>query len=120
MRSRLFLCGAGVLIAMAVVTAQVRNSSTASDSGVIRRLVIDEKTVQVVRSTYESGAHETPGSHSFDVVIVPQSAGNMRVEIGGKTVAWKVGEPFFIPRGIKHSLANEGNTAVDLISIRIP
>jgi mannose-6-phosphate isomerase-like protein (cupin superfamily) len=35
-------------------------------------------------------------------------------------VAWKVGEPIFIPRGIKHSLANEGKTAVDLIGIRIP
>ena len=120
MHSRLFLCSAGILIATAAVSAQVQNSRTASEPGVNRRLVIDEKTVQVARSTYESGAHETPGSHSFDVVIVPLSAGNMQVEIGGKTVAWKVGEPFFIPRGIKHSLANEGKTAVDLISIRIP
>jgi mannose-6-phosphate isomerase-like protein (cupin superfamily) len=61
-----------------------------------------------------------PGPHSFDVVVVPLTAGNMRVEIAGKTVAWKVGEPIFIPRGVEHNLANRGETAVDLLSIRIP
>jgi len=119
MRSR-FVVFAGTLIAMAVVTAQVRDSRTTSESGITRRLVIDEKTVQVVRSTYKSGAIEPPGPHSFDVVCVPLTAGNMRVEIAGKTVAWKVGEPFFIPRGTEHGLANRGETAVDFVSIRIP
>jgi quercetin dioxygenase-like cupin family protein len=105
---------------MAAVTAQVRDSRTTSESGISRRLVIAEKTVQVVRSTYKSGALEPPGPHSFDVVLVPLTAGDMRVEIAGKTVAWKVGEPIFIPRGTNHSLANLGETAVDLVSIRIP
>ena len=50
-----FLVLAGTLIAIAVVTAQVRDSRTTSESGVNRRLVIDEKTVQVVRSTYKPG-----------------------------------------------------------------
>lgn len=118
MRSRFLICGA-VVIAMAV-TAQVRDSRTTSDSGISRRLVINEKTVQVVRSTYKPGALEPPGPHSFDVVVVPLTAGNMRVEVAGKTVAWKVGDPFFIPRGTEHSVTNRGETAVDLISIRIP
>jgi quercetin dioxygenase-like cupin family protein len=74
---------------------------------------IDERMVQVVRSTYKSGAIEPPGPHSFDVVIVPLTAGNMRVEIAGKTVGWKVGEPIFISRGTEHSVANRGETAVD-------
>lgn len=120
MRSRFFLCGAGVLIAMAAATAQLRDSRTTSDSGISRRLVIDEKTVQVVRTTYKPGAVELPGPHSFDVVIVPLTAGNMRVEIAGKPVAWKVGDSFFVPRGVEHNLANRGDTAVDLVSIRIP
>ncbi len=121
MGSRSLICGAVALTAMAAVTAQVRNSRmVTSDSGISRRLVIDEKNVQVVRSTYKAGAVEPPGPHSFDVVIVPLTAGNMRVEIAGKAVAWKVGEPFFIPRAMKHNLANRGETAVDLISIRIP
>jgi mannose-6-phosphate isomerase-like protein (cupin superfamily) len=121
MPSRFLIWFAGALIAMAAVTAQVRDSRTTSDSGISRRLVIDEKTVQVVRSTYKSGALEPPGPpHSFDVVLVPLTAGDMRVEIAGKTVAWKVGEPIFIPRGAEHSLANRGETAVDLVSIRIP
>lgn len=120
MRSRFLVCGAGVLISMAVVTAQVRDSRTTSDSGISRRLVLDEKSVQVVRSTYTSGAVEPAGPHSFDVVIVPLTPGNMRVEIEGRTVAWKVGEPIFIPRSTEHSLANRGETTVDLLSIRIP
>lgn len=120
MGSRFLICGAVALTAMAAVTAQVRESRITSDSGISRRLVIDEKSVQVVRSTYKAGAVEPPGPHSFDVVIVPITAGNMRVEIAGKAVVWKVGEPFFIPRAMKHNLANRGETAVDFISIRIP
>lgn len=120
MRSRFLICGAGVLIAIGAVMAQVRDSRTTSDSGITRLLLIDEKTVQVVRSTYKPGAVEPPGPHSFDSVIVPLTAGNMRVEIGGKTVAWKVGDPLFVPRGMEHSIANRGDTAVDLVGIRIP
>jgi len=120
MRSRFLICGAGVLIAIAAVTAQVRDSRTTSDSGITRRLVIDERTVQVVRSTYKQGAVEPPGPHSFDVVIVPLTAGKMQVEIAGKRVAWRVGDPFFIARGTKHIVANQGETAVDFVSIRIP
>lgn len=120
MGRRFLICGAAALIAIGAVTAQVRESQTTSDSRVSRRLVIDEKTVQVVRSTWKPGAVEPPGPHSFDVVIVPLTAGNMRVEIAGKPVAWKVGDPFFVPRGVEHNLANRGDTAVDLISVRIP
>ncbi len=120
MRSQFVICGAVALIAVVAVMAQVRDSRTTSDSGISRLLVIDEKTVQVVRSTYESGAVEPPGPHSFDVVIVPLTVGKMRVKIAGKTVPWKVGDPFFIPRGMEHSLANRGETAVDFVSIRIP
>jgi hypothetical protein len=53
-------------------------------------------------------------------LMVVLSRVNMRVEIAGKTVSWKVDEPIFIPRGVEHSLANQGETAVDLLSIRIP
>jgi mannose-6-phosphate isomerase-like protein (cupin superfamily) len=44
----------------------------------------------------------------------------MKVKIAGKSVEWKIGEPFFIPRGIEHNLANRGRTPVDFVSIRIP
>lgn len=120
MRSRFLICGAGTLIAMAMATAQVREPRSTSDTGISRRLVIDEKTVQVMRTTYKPGAVEPPGPHSFDVVIVPLSGGNMRVEIAGKPVEWRVGEPFFVPRGVEHNLANRGETAVDYLGIRIP
>jgi len=44
----------------------------------------------------------------------------MRVEIAGKPMAWKVGDPIFVPRGVEHNLSNRGKTAVDFISVRIP
>ena len=119
MRSRLFIL-AVTLIEIAVVTAQVPDTRTTSEAGVTRRLVIDEKSVQVVRSTYLSGFVEAPGTHPFDVVLVPLTAGDIRVEVAGKAVPWKVGEPFFIPRKTEHSIANQGRVAVDLVSIRIP
>ncbi len=71
MRSRFLICGAGVFIAIGAVMAQVRDSRTTSDSGISRRLVVDEKTVQVMRTIYKPGAVEPPG---------------LRVEIAGKTV----------------------------------
>jgi quercetin dioxygenase-like cupin family protein len=121
MRGRFVICcAAAALMTIGATTAQVRDSRITSDAGITRRLLIDEKTVQVVRSTYKSGVVEPPGPHSFDVVIVPLTAGKMRVEIAGRTVAWKVGDAFFIPRGIEHSLANRGETPVDFVSIRIP
>ena len=120
MHRRFLICGAGALIAIAAVTAQVRDSRTASTLGISQRLVIDEKSVQVMRTTYKPGAVEPPGPHSFDVVIVPLTAGNMRVEIAGKPVAWKVGDPIFVPRGVEHNLANRGATAVDYLGVHIP
>jgi len=120
MRSRFLVCGGGALIAIAAVAAQVRDFRTTSDAGISRRLVIDEKTVQVMRTMYRPGAVEPAGPHSFDVVIVPLTAGNMRVEIAGKPMAWKVGDPIFVPRGVEHNLSNRGKTAVDFISVRIP
>lgn len=65
MRSRFLVCGAGALIAVAALDPQVRDSQTTSDSDIIRRLVIDEKTVQVVRSTYKTGAVEPLGGAFF-------------------------------------------------------
>jgi quercetin dioxygenase-like cupin family protein len=108
------------LLVLTTLTAQVRDSRTTSGPGITRRLVIDQKSVQVVRSTYEPGAVEPRGPHPFDVVIVPLSQGNMAVKIAGKSAKWAIGEPIFIPRGIEHDIANAGKTPLDFVSIRIP
>jgi len=100
--------------------AQVVGSRTTSAPGITRRVVVDERTVQVVRSTYQPGAAEPPGPHSFDVVIVPLSAGFMEVTVAGKRIPWKSGEAFFIRRGVEHRVANKGRRPIDFISIRIP
>ena len=100
--------------------AQVVGSSTTSTREINRRVMVDERTVQVVRSRYQPGAAEPPGYHSFDVVIIPLSPGTMEVTVAGKNIPWKSGEAFFIGRGVEHHIANKGKTAVDLISIRIP
>jgi mannose-6-phosphate isomerase-like protein (cupin superfamily) len=108
------------LLSLTTLTAQVRDSRTTSEPGITRRLVIDQRTVQVVRSTYQPGAVEPRGPHGFDVVIVPLSQGDMNVKIAGKTVEWKIGEPSFISRGIEHDIANVGKVPLDFVSIRIP
>jgi mannose-6-phosphate isomerase-like protein (cupin superfamily) len=113
-------CPVMALLALTTLTAQIRDSRTTSEPGITRRLVIDQRSVQVVRSTYQSGAVEPRGPHSFDVVIVPLSQGDMKVKIAGKSVEWKIGEPIFIPRGIEHDIANVGKTPLDFVSIRIP
>jgi mannose-6-phosphate isomerase-like protein (cupin superfamily) len=113
-------CLAMALLAFSPLPAQVRDSRTTTEPGITRRLMIDQRTVQVVRSTYEPGAAEPRGPHRFDVVIVPLSQGNMKVKIAGKSVEWTIGEAIFIPRGIEHDIANVGKTPLDFVSIRIP
>src|SRR4029077_21052554 len=49
------------LLALTTLTGQVRDSRTTSEPGITRRLVIDQRTVQVVRSTYQPGAVEPNG-----------------------------------------------------------
>jgi mannose-6-phosphate isomerase-like protein (cupin superfamily) len=109
-----------VLLTASILGAQVVGSRTTSAPGITRRVMIDERTVQVVRSTYQPGAVEPAGPHSFDVVCVPLSEGRIEVTVAGKSIPWKPGEAFFIGRGVEHRLANHGRTAVDFISIRIP
>lgn len=109
-----------VLLTTSILAAQVVGSRTTSAPGITRRVTVDERTVQVVRSTYQPGAVEPLGPHSFDVVIVPLSPGRMEVTVAGKSIPWKSGEAFFIGRGVEHRLANNGRTAVDFISIRVP
>lgn len=108
------------MLIASIVGAQVVGSRTTSAPGITRRVMVDERTVQVVRSTYQPGAVEPPGPHSFDVVIVPLSPGTMEVTVAGKSIPWKSGEAFFIGRGVEHRLANDGKTAVDFLSIRVP
>jgi quercetin dioxygenase-like cupin family protein len=107
------------LLIASAVCAQVVGSRTTSAPGITRRVMVDERTVQVVRSTYQPGAAEPPGPHPFDVVIVPLCPGKMEVTVAGKSIPWKSGEAFFIGRGVEHRLANNGSTAVDFISIRV-
>jgi mannose-6-phosphate isomerase-like protein (cupin superfamily) len=108
------------VLALTTLTAQVRDSRTTSDGGITRRLVIDERTVQAVRATYGPGVAEPLGPHSFDVVMVPLTQGEMKVTIAGKTVEWTIGEPIFVPRGVAHDVVNLGKMPVEFVSIRIP
>lgn len=101
-----------------IVCAQVLVSQTRS-AEITRRLLVDERAVQVVRSTYPPGAVEPPGPHAFDVVVVPLTSGNMEAVVGGNRIAWKVGEAFYIGRGVEHHLSNRGTTSVEFITVRI-
>ncbi len=109
-----------LFLGLSSLPAQVRDSRTESDKGVRRRLLINEKSVQVVRSTYLPGVAEPPGAHSFDVVLVPLGEGKMTLKMDGKVVPWLPGEAVFIPRGKDHVFVNEGKLPAEFLSFRIP
>lgn len=95
------------------------DSHTSGDSGITKRMVIDELKVQVVRLSYGPGATEPPGPHPYDVVLVPLNQVAMQLSIEGKTVKWSFGEPIYIQRGRQHAVSNAGRETAEFLSIRI-
>ncbi len=108
------------MLALTTFAAQVRDSRTASQSGITRRIMIDERNVQAVRSTYQPGPAKPRGPHAFDVMIVPLNEGKLDVTIGGKSVEWKIGEAIFIARAVEHAIANNEKKPAELVPLRIP
>lgn len=108
-----------IVSALTSTSAHVAGGQVTAEAGITRRVMIDQPTVQVMRTTYAPGAVEPPGPHAFDVVIVPLTAGHVSVNVAAKPVDWKIGEAIFIPRGVQHNLANTGKTPIEFVSVRI-
>lgn len=101
--------------------AQVRSGRTADEQGIHRSLLVDQPTVQAVRVTYEAGATEPAGVHSYDVVLVPLNHGAVRLNVPDQPdPEWKPGTAIFIKRGTQHRLVNSGETPIEFITLRIP
>jgi hypothetical protein len=80
MKGLTFAIPAFTLLITFAVCVQVVGSRTTSTPGITRRVMIDERTVQAVRSTYQPGTAEPPGPHMFDVVCVPLSPGRWKLQ----------------------------------------
>src|SRR5262245_15342683 len=73
MRHQVLLVLVGVMAMGATTASPQVGGPTGSNAGITRRVMVDERTVQVVRSTYAPKTVEPPGPHEFDVVIIPLS-----------------------------------------------
>src|SRR5215813_7376084 len=113
-----------VIVAMAILApalAQIKGGKTNTEPGITRRLLIDQPTVQTVRTSYAPGARESRGPHPYDVVLVPLNSGSIHLNIPGQPdPAWRPGEAIFIKRGTDHQLVNAGNSAIEFVSVRVP
>lgn len=112
--------GATLLLGVAIAAwAQMANSGPA-DAGVSRAVLVQQKSVEVLRVRREPGSVEPAGTHPFDVVIIPLAAGKAELTVGGRTLGeWKAGEAFFVPRNTEHHFANVGTTPLEYITVRI-
>ncbi len=102
-------------------TAQIQNVPPAEEAGIHRSLLVDQRSVQAARVTYEPGAIEPAGVHPYDVVVVPLNRGVIKLNVPGQPdPIWQPGTAIFIKRGTEHRLANIGKKPIEFITIRVP
>ncbi len=112
--------GAILLLGVAIIAWAHINGGLA-EKGVLRVVLVQQKSVEVLRVIREAGSVEPAGTHPFDVVIIPLAAGRAELTVDGRTLGeWKTGEAFFVPRNTKHHFGNVGATPLEYISVRIP
>ncbi len=112
--------GAMLLLGVAIVAWAHINGAPA-EKGVLRVVLVQQKSVEVLRVRREAGSVEPAGTHPFDVVIIPLAAGKAELTVEGRALGeWKTGEAFFVPRNTKHHFGNVGTTPLEYITVRIP
>jgi beta-alanine degradation protein BauB len=80
---------------------------------------IDNARTRVTRHRLASGAHTGFHRHEYDYVVVPVTAGRMRIVEGGREVFSDLssGVAYFRPAGVEHDVFNGGDQ--DLVFVEI-
>jgi beta-alanine degradation protein BauB len=80
---------------------------------------IDNSRTRVTRHRLASGAHTGFHRHEYDYVVVPVTAGRMRIVESGKEVFPDLssGIAYFRPAGVEHDVFNRGDQ--DLVFVEI-
>jgi mannose-6-phosphate isomerase-like protein (cupin superfamily) len=80
---------------------------------------IDNVRTRVTRHRLASGAHTGFHRHEYDYVVVPVTAGRMRIVEGGKEVFSDLssGVAYFRRAGVEHDVFNGGDQ--DLVFVEI-
>jgi len=82
---------------------------------------IDNARVRVTRHRLAPGAHTGFHRHEHDYVVVPVSAGRMRIVEGGKELFSDLssGVAYFRPAGIEHDVFNGGDQELVFVEVEI-
>jgi quercetin dioxygenase-like cupin family protein len=89
--------------------------------GITRKPVLDNPDLAVTRLEVEADVREPVHTHPYDLVVVPTMPARLDVQVGHtKNVrGYKAGEMIFIPRNVRHAVANVGTTPFRLLGVVI-
>jgi quercetin dioxygenase-like cupin family protein len=86
-----------------------------------RTVQIDNDRVTVTEWRFEPGAETGWHRHEYDYVVVPQTTGNLLLEIkeGEKIVELNAGEPYFRNIGVEHNVVNTNKYEFVFIEVEL-
>jgi mannose-6-phosphate isomerase-like protein (cupin superfamily) len=82
---------------------------------------IDNARVRVTRHRLAAGAHTGFHRHEYDYVVVPVTAGRMRIVEGGKEFFSDLssGAAYFRPAGVEHDVFNSGHKELIFVEVEV-
>ncbi|PYN90899.1 MAG: cupin [Candidatus Rokuibacteriota bacterium] len=82
---------------------------------------VDNTRTRVTRHRLAPGAHTGIHRHEYDYVVVPVTAGRMRIQEGGKEVFadLKSGVAYFRPAGVEHDVFNGGDRELVFVEVEL-
>jgi beta-alanine degradation protein BauB len=82
---------------------------------------IENGRARVTRHRMAPGAHTGFHRHEYDYVVVPVTAGRMRVIEAGREsiVELAAGVSYFRPAGVEHDVINSGDQVLIFVEIEI-
>jgi beta-alanine degradation protein BauB len=82
---------------------------------------IDNARVRVTRHRLAPGAHTRFHRHEYDYVVVPVTAGRMRMVEGGKELFSDLssGVAYFSPADVEHDVFNSGDQELAFVEVEI-
>jgi mannose-6-phosphate isomerase-like protein (cupin superfamily) len=82
---------------------------------------VDNARARVTRHRLAPGAHTGFHRHEYDYVVVPVTAGRMRIVAGGKEsfADLAAGESYFRPAGVEHDVFNGGERELVFVEVEL-
>ena len=111
----------GIFTGVALSALALAAQQLASDKVVTPEVIVENQKVKATRILLKPGEGTPLHTHSLDhIAVVVQGSTMKSVSTDGKsnTVEEKTGEVVYVPaKGRRHSLANIGNSTLEIVSI---